>query len=206
MCRRAVQIHLGEYCGNIGELPSMACWSPVEVRRLFAHGRGLRQWWEIASVKGTDWINDYINKISYLQRKELQICKGENSVLILDWNWRYFCEPMVFHTSKYRFKYVYKLIYMYTHLHTCAHISIHIHFVVQMPSRVWLFATPWTATWQASLSLTVSRSLTKFMSIALVMPSNHLILCHPLFLLPSIFPRIRVFSSESALHIRWPEY
>ena len=65
---------------------------------------------------------------------------------------------------------------------------------------------PWTAAHQASLSITISRSLLKLMSIELVMPSNHLILCCPLFLLPSIFPSIRVFSNESALHIRWPKY
>ena len=68
-----------------------------------------------------------------------------------------------------------------------------------------LTATPWTAAQQASLSFTISQSLPKFMSIALVMPSSHLILCHPL-LLPSIFPSIRVFSKESVLHIRWPKY
>ena len=67
------------------------------------------------------------------------------------------------------------------------------------------FETPWTAACQASLSVTSSWSLFKLMSIASVMPSNHLILCHPL-LLPSIFPNIRVFSNESALHIRWPKY
>ena len=67
-------------------------------------------------------------------------------------------------------------------------------------------ATPGTAARQASLSITNSRSLLKLMSIALVIPSNHLILCHPLLLLPSIFPRIRVFSNESALCIRWPKY
>ena len=71
-------------------------------------------------------------------------------------------------------------------------------------SRVQLFVTPWIAAQQASLSITNSWSLLKLMSIELVMPSNHLILCHPL-LLPSIFPSIRVFSSESALHIRWPK-
>ena len=65
---------------------------------------------------------------------------------------------------------------------------------------------PWTAVRQASLSITNSQSLLKLMSIKLVMPSNHLILCHPLFLLPSIIPSIRVFSNESALHIRWPKY
>ena len=73
-------------------------------------------------------------------------------------------------------------------------------------SCVWLFATPWTAAHQASLSNTNSQSLIKPMSIELVMPSSHLILCCPLLLLPSIFPSIRVFSNESALHIRWPKY
>ena len=68
------------------------------------------------------------------------------------------------------------------------------------------FVTPWTAACQASLSITNSRSLLKLMSIESVMPSNHLILCHPLLFLPSIFPSIRVFSNESVLRIRWPEY
>ena len=72
--------------------------------------------------------------------------------------------------------------------------------------RVRLFVTPWTAARQASLSITNSQSLLKLMSIESVMPSNHLILCHPLLLLPSIFPSIRVFSNESALRIRWPKY
>ena len=69
-----------------------------------------------------------------------------------------------------------------------------------------LFATPWTTARQASLSITNSRSPPKLMSIELVMLSNHLILCRPLLLLPSIFPSVRVFSNESALHIRWPKY
>ena len=77
---------------------------------------------------------------------------------------------------------------------------------VQSLSCVQLFATPWTATRQASLSVTNSRSLPKPMSIESVMPSSHLILCCSLLLLPSIFPRIRVFSNESALHIRWLKY
>ena len=77
---------------------------------------------------------------------------------------------------------------------------------VQSLSRVLLFVIPWTAAHQASLSVTNSRSLPKLMSIESVMPSNHFILCHPLLLLPSIFPSIRVFSNESALHIRWPKY
>ena len=75
-----------------------------------------------------------------------------------------------------------------------------------MLSHVQLFATPWIIAHQASLSITNSRSLPKPMSIDLVMPSNHLILCHPLLLLPPIPPSIRVFSRESALHIRWPKY
>ena len=73
-------------------------------------------------------------------------------------------------------------------------------------SHVRLFATPWTAARQASLSTTNSWSLLKFMSIESVMPSNHLILCRPLLLLPSIFPSIRNFSNESVLHINWPKY
>ena len=82
-------------------------------------------------------------------------------------------------------------------LHTCFSS-------VQLLSRVWLFVTPWTAAGQASLSITNSWSLLKLMSIKSVMPSNHLILCHPL--LPSIFPSIKVFSNESVLRIRWPKY
>ena len=78
--------------------------------------------------------------------------------------------------------------------------------VAQSVSRGPLFATPWTAAHQAPLSSTISRSLLKFVSIGLVMPSNHLILCHPFLLLPSIFLSIRIFSSESALRIRWPKY
>ena len=77
---------------------------------------------------------------------------------------------------------------------------------VQSLSHVQLFKTPWTAACQASLSITNSWSLLKFMSIELVIPSNHLILCHPLLLPPSIFPSIRVFSDESVLYIRWPKY
>ena len=77
---------------------------------------------------------------------------------------------------------------------------------VQSLSRVQLFAMPWTAACQASLFITNSWSLLKLMSIELVIPYNYLILCRPLFLPPSIFPGIRVFSNESALHIRWPKY
>ena len=77
---------------------------------------------------------------------------------------------------------------------------------VQSLCHVQLFATPWTATRQASLSITNSWNLLKLMSIESVMPSNHLILCHLLLFLPSVFPSIRVFFNESALHIRWPKY
>ena len=78
--------------------------------------------------------------------------------------------------------------------------------VVQSLSHVQLFATAWTAACQASLSFNISRSVLKLMSIKSVMPSNHLILCHLLLLLPSVFPSIRVFSNELALHIRWSKY
>ena len=80
-----------------------------------------------------------------------------------------------------------------------------LYFVVQSLSHVQLFATPWIAAHQASLSFTISYLL-KFMSIKSVMPSNHLILCHPLLRQPSMFPSIRVFSNESALRLRWPKY
>ena len=79
-------------------------------------------------------------------------------------------------------------------------------FSVQSFSRVQFFATSWTTAHQVSLSITNSRSPPSLMSIESMMPSNHLILCRPLLLLPSIFPSIRVFSNESALHIRWPKY
>ena len=82
----------------------------------------------------------------------------------------------------------------------------HLMEVAKSLSFVQLFATPWAAACQASLSFTLCWSLLKLMSIELVMPSNHIILCHPLLLLPLIFPSTRVFSSELALHIRWPEY
>ena len=87
------------------------------------------------------------------------------------------------------------------------HLFMYYYFSsVQSLSSVQHFVTPWTAARQASLSITSSHSSPKLMSIESVMPSNHLILCHPIFLLPSIFPSIRVFSDESALCIRWPKY
>ena len=89
----------------------------------------------------------------------------------------------------------------------CRHgTAIYISQSVQSLSHVWLFLTPQTVAHQASLSITTYQSLLKLMSIESVMPSNHLILCHPLLFLPSIFPSIRVFSKESVLPIRWPKY
>ena len=85
-------------------------------------------------------------------------------------------------------------------------VASHFTSLVQFLSHVWLFATPWTTARQASLSITNCWSLPKPMSIELVMPSNHLILCRPLLLLPSIFPKIRVFSNQSVLRISWPKY
>ena len=94
----------------------------------------------------------------------------------------------------------------HTHTHTLPYYPFLPQFSsVQLLSRVWLFATPWTAACQASLSITNSQSLLKLMSIKSVMPFNHFILCCPL-LLPSIFSSIRVFSNESVLRIRWPKY
>jgi len=81
-----------------------------------------------------------------------------------------------------------------------------VYIPVQLLSHVQLFATPWTAAHHASLCITNSQSLLKLMSIESVMQSNHLIVCHPLLLLPSIFPSIRVFSKESVLPIKWPKY
>ena len=96
------------------------------------------------------------------------------------------------------------------HRDNCLDITLKEFFVqfssVQSLSRIQLFATPWTAPSQASLSITNSWSLLKLMSIESVMPSNHLILCRPLIFPPSIFPSIRVFSNELVLHIRWPTY
>ena len=95
--------------------------------------------------------------------------------------------------------------FMYNFLRSWQTVSVRFS-SVQSLSCVWLFATPWPTARQASLSITNSRSLPKLMSIESVMPSNYLILCRPLLLLSSIFPSIRVFSNESALHIRWPKY
>ena len=86
----------------------------------------------------------------------------------------------------------------------CFFIGIHMYF--SSANHIQLFVIPWTAVYQAYLSITNSWRLLKLMSTELVMPSNHLILCHPLLLLPSIFPSVRVFSNKSVLPIRWPKY
>ena len=85
-------------------------------------------------------------------------------------------------------------------------LKMNLSISLQLVSSVWLLATPWIAAHQASLYITNPRNLPRLMSIELVMPSNHLIPFRPLLLLPSIIPNIRVFSNESALHIRWPKY
>jgi len=115
--------------------------------------------------------------------------------------------PSIYHLSTYHLFIIYFLSSIYLVIY---HLSIYLSYIylssVQSLSRVRFFVTPWTAARQASLSITNSQSLLKLRSIESVMPSNHLILCHPLLLLPSIFPSIRVFSNESALCIRWPKY
>ena len=96
--------------------------------------------------------------------------------------------------------------YWGNHFTIYTHSKLYTFVGVQLLGPVWLFATPWTAACQASLPFIISRSLLKLMSIELVMPSNHLNLCLPFPLLPSVFPSIRVFSKASALLFRWPKY
>ena len=102
--------------------------------------------------------------------------------------------------------YIYICVYIYIYISLSIYIHTQTHVSVQLLSLVQPIVIPWTAAHQASLFITNSQSLPKLISIESVMPSNHLILCHPLLLLPSIFPSIRVFSNESALCIRWPKY
>ena len=97
-------------------------------------------------------------------------------------------------------------MYLYKYYNSYASIYKECISSVQLLSHVQIFATPWSEACQAALSFTKSQSLHKLMSIESVMPSNHLILCHPFLFLPSIFPSIRVFSNESVLCIKWPKY
>ena len=124
---------------------------------------------------------------------------------IVPWLWLHTCLPMFGDRETEDIKQEAKVILVVTRRKNSG-ILMSYRFLssVQLLSRVRLFATPWTAARQTSLSITNSQSLLKLTSIELVMPSNHLILCHPHLLLPSIFPSIRVFSSESVLLIRWP--
>ena len=124
--------------------------------------------------------------------KPIQYCKVKKKIILL-----YYTTMLLFYYNKCT--HIFEYIFNYF-------LTMHQFSSVQSLSRVRLFATPWSAACQASLSITNPRSPPKPMSIELVMPSNHLILCHPLLLLPSIFPSVRVFSNESALRIRWPKY
>ena len=112
---------------------------------------------------------------------------------------------MIHRLLKQKYK-VMKYLHSIIKIHFFAATEMDLSQSVLSLSRVQLFATSWTAANQASLSITNSRSSLKLMYMESVMPSNHLILCFPLFLPPSIFPSIRVFSNESVLHIRWPKY
>ena len=116
------------------------------------------------------------------------------SILCLD-HWRYFNKYLLDWVKWIHKRFTYGIQY-----------KMKMIAVVQSPSHAQLSATQWTAACQPSLSFTISWSLLKLVSIELVIPSNHLILRHPFLFLPSIFPSIRVFSSESALHIKWPKF
>ena len=119
-----------------------------------------------------------------------------------------FIDVLCTHQGMYIYVYIYIHIFSYEYM-LCIYVAVYTHiYNAEFSSDVQscLFAAPWTVACWASLSITNSQSLLKLMSITSVMPSNHLILCHPLLLLPSAFPSIRVFSIESVLHIRWPKY
>ena len=131
------------------------------------------------------------------------------SVYLISQKWWRILSLLTMTVVFFNFSLISKLFgYVYLTLYS-AHTDfwfLYSHFIVQLPSHVWLFAIPQTAACQASLSITNSQNLLKLMSMALVMWSNHLILYHPLLHLPSIFPSIRAFSNESVLCIRWPKY
>ena len=127
------------------------------------------------------------------------------SLVLLNYNWHItFCKYKAYNVCIW-YTYILQNYYIVELVNTAivSHNSVS---SVQSPSSAQLFVTPWTAAYQASPSITNSWSLLKLVSTESVMPSNHLILCCPLLLLPLIFPSIRVFSNESTLHIRWPKY
>ena len=143
--------------------------------------------WIIENICKRDWVH---------QRKSLESGTGNYTVLQNSWLFTYYlpCSKQF-------------LLFLLLDIRQACGTQIpKVVIIVQSLSHVWLFATPWTAARQASLSFTNSWSLLKFMSIELVMPSNHLILYDLLLLLPLILPSIRFFSNDSVLHIRWPEY
>ena len=120
------------------------------------------------------------------------------------WQWMFFLHvSLITDVQSFYFPFCGTSVYDFA---PSAQISFLLLSSVQLFSHIWLFATPWTAAHQASLPITSSQSLLKLISIKSVMQSNHLFLSHPLLLLPSIFPTIRVFPNESVLHIRWPKY
>ena len=131
---------------------------------------------------GSQWLGLYI-----------LTAKGPGSIL----GWRIMIPQDERHSQEKK-----KYIYIYTHTHM---IISSVQLLSNLSKDVQLFVTPWTAACQASLHIINSQSLLKLLSIKSVMPSNQLILCHPLLLLPSIFPSIRVFSKESVICIRWPK-
>ena len=136
------------------------------------------------------------NRIAWNIWKKAGVCRKEHILadpLLLAQNDQ--CQTSVLLSCKITYLCCFKPLHFWQHLAAAVH-------EVKSPSHIQFFATPWTAAHQASLAIATSRSLLKLMSSKSVMPSNHLILCHPLLLLPSIFPSIRVFSSESVLRIR----
>ena len=151
----------------------------------------------------SSWYSVLCQRHSFIT---LRWCWFNKALLYSTWNSaQYYVAAWIGGEFEEEWIHVYVWLSLYTVdlklLQNCLLISYHFS-SIQLLSRVQLFVTPWTAAHQASLSITNSRSSLKLMSIESVMPSSHLILCHPLFLLPSVFPSIRLFSNESALHIR----
>ena len=159
------------------------------------------QCWEM--TKGKEALIGILGKVTW-KRGSWRVKRSASAL----WNWRKGI-PSREHSKYYisNLRYADDTILMAESKEKLKSLLMKVRFSsVHSLSHVQLFAVPWTAAHQASLSITNSQSLLKFMSIESVIPSNHLILCHCLLLLPSILPSTRVFSSESALHIRWPKH